>query len=96
MSEPAGNRETMQRAAQRVESRHQQIHALQTRLQGQMAELDSRWHGRAASAFQGDYRRFDTEFERVKQGLDLIHSSLVESLREQGGRSATPIVGPGR
>lgn len=96
MSDTAGDREMMQRAAQRIESRHQQIFALQTTLQGHMAELDSRWHGPEASAFHGDYRRFDTEFERVKQCLDLIHSSLVESLRDQDGQSTTPIVGPGR
>ena len=62
--------------------------ALQNRLQGQMADLGSRWHGNASTAFQNGYRAFDSEFEKVKQGLDSIHVSLVQTQREYGVREA--------
>ena len=51
-----------------------------------MTDLSSRWHGNASTTFQQGYRQFDTEFEKVKQGLDKIHTSLVETLREYGQR----------
>ncbi len=72
----------MARAAQQIEAKHQQIHMLQERLQGQMVKLSSRWPGDASAAFQHRYSKFDTEFERVKQGLDRVHTSLVETSRE--------------
>ena len=72
----------MTRAAQQIEAKHQQIHQLQSRLQGQMTELSSRWVGNAATAFQLSYSQFDTELEKVKQGLDKIHTALVENQRE--------------
>ena len=76
------DRELMAKAAQQIEAKHQQIHTLQTRLQGQMGDLASRWQGNASTAFQKGYSMFDSEFEKVKQGLDKIHTSLVETQRE--------------
>ena len=75
----------MARAAKEIEIKHQQIHALQTRLEGQMTTLSQRWHGRTSAEFQAAYSKFDTEFERVKQELDTIHSSLVETTRSRTG-----------
>ena len=79
----------MTKAAHQIEAKHQQIHLLQQRLQGKMMRLSTRWHGNASAAFQHRYSKFDTEFERVKQGLDKIHSSLVETSRENIHREDT-------
>lgn len=76
----------MAKAAQQIEAKHQQIHQLQSRLQGQMTDLSSRWVGNASTAFQRGYSQFDTEFEKVKQGLDKIHTALVETQREYAQR----------
>lgn len=73
-------------AAQQIEVKHQQIHRLQARLEGQMVSLSTRWHGNASAVFQRSYSKFDTEFERVKQDLDRLHSSLVETSRQQPHR----------
>lgn len=86
MGDKSVDRAAMQKATQQIETKHQQIHSLQTRLQGQMGDLASRWHGNASNAFQRGYRAFDSEFEKVKAGLDTIHGQLVETLREYGGR----------
>ena len=86
MGDKSVDRAAMQKATQQIETKHQQIHTLQTRLQGQMTDLSSRWHGYASTAFQRGYQQFDSEFEKVKQGLDKIHTSLVETLREYGAR----------
>lgn len=86
MGNRPGERAAVARAAQQVEEKHQQIHTLQTLLQNQMLDLSSRWSGSAATAFQRDYSQFDTEFEKVKQGLDKIHSALVESRRHHVSR----------
>lgn len=86
MGDKSVDRAAMQKATQQIETKHQQIHRLQTRLQGQMGDLASRWHGNASNAFQRGYRAFDSEFEKVKAGLDTIHGQLVETLREYGGR----------
>lgn len=86
MGDKSVDRAAMQKATQQIETKHQQIHRLQTRLQGQMGDLASRWHGNASNAFQRGYRAFDSEFEKVKAGLDTIHGQLVETLREYGVR----------
>lgn len=86
MGDKSVDRAAIQKATQQIETKHQQIHSLQTRLQGQMGDLASRWHGNASNAFQRGYRAFDSEFEKVKAGLDTIHGQLVETLREYGGR----------
>lgn len=88
MDVTAADSAAMAIAAQQIEAKHQQIHQLQERLEGQMANLSTRWQGNASAAFQHGYSRFDTEFERVKQGLDRIHSSLVETSREHTHRQA--------
>lgn len=72
----------MATAAHQIEAKHQQIHTLQERLQVEMTSLSSRWHGQGFLAFQHRYSKFDTEFERVKQGLDRVHGALVETWRE--------------
>ncbi len=72
----------MAKAAQQIEAKHQQIHQLQSRLQGQMTDLSSRWAGNASTTFHHSYSQFDTEFEKIKQGLDKIHSALVETQRQ--------------
>lgn len=63
-------------AAAQIEVKHQQIHDLQARLQKQLPALAARWNMHEFTAFQRDYSHFDSEFERVKQGLDMIHASL--------------------
>lgn len=73
-------------AAQQIEVRHQQIHHLQARLEQQMVSLSTRWPGNTSAVFQRSYSKFDTEFERVKQGLDKLHSSLVETSRQHPHR----------
>ncbi len=82
MGDEEADREAMIRAAQQIEAKHQQIHTLQQRLQKQMINLSTRWPRNFSAAFQRRYSRFDTEFERVKQGLDRIHTSLVEDSRQ--------------
>ncbi|MGV8846467.1 WXG100 family type VII secretion target [Tessaracoccus sp.] len=82
MGNKSVDRAAMAKAAQQIEAKHQQIHQLQSRLQGQMTDLSSRWVGNASTAFQRGYSQFDTEFEKVKQGLDKIHTALVETQRE--------------
>ncbi|MDO5068065.1 MAG: hypothetical protein Q4D96_12360 [Propionibacteriaceae bacterium] len=66
----------MIRAAGRVEASHQQIHELQMRLQDDLPRLATVLDGNRFVAFQRDYSHFDSQIERVKQGLDLVHSSL--------------------
>ena len=66
----------MAQAAGQVETKHQQIHDLQIRLQKQLPALASRWGASEVNTFQHDYSQFDSEFERVKQGLDMVHASL--------------------
>ena len=66
----------MAQAAGQVETKHQQIHDLQIRLQKQLPALASRWGASEFNTFQHDYSQFDSEFERVKQGLDMVHASL--------------------
>lgn len=88
MANKSVDRDAMLRATQQLETKHQQIYALQSRLQGQMNDLKSRWHGNAANAFQRGYSSFDAEFEKVKNGLDKIHVQLVETLRQYGHQEA--------
>lgn len=83
MGDTANDCAAMAKAAQQIEAKHQQIHMLQERLQDQMMRLSSSWRGQAFIAFQYRYSKFDTEFERVKQGLDRVHTSLVETSRER-------------
>lgn len=83
MGDRAEDCAAMAKAARQIEAKHQQIHMLQERLQGQMMRLSSHWHGHAFAAFQHRYSKFDTEFEKVKQGLDRVHTSLVETSRER-------------
>ena len=66
----------MAQAAGQVETKHQQIHDLQIRLQKQLPALAAHWDAHEFTVFQHDYSRFDSEFERVKQGLDMVHASL--------------------
>ena len=70
-------------AAAQIEVKHQQIHDLQARLQKQLPALAARWNMHEFTAFQRDYSHFDSEFERVKQGLDMIHASLTGRSRCQ-------------
>lgn len=86
MGNKSVDRAQMAKAAQQIEAKHQQIHQLQARLQGQMTDLATRWTGQASSMFQRGYGQFDTEFEKVKQGLDKIHTSLVETQKEYAQR----------
>ena len=66
----------MAQAAGQVETKHQQIHDLQVRLQRQLPVLAAHWEADEFTVFQHDYSRFDSECERVKQGLDMVHASL--------------------
>lgn len=66
----------MIRAAGQVEASHQQIHELQMRLQDDLPRLATLLDSGQFVAFQRDYSHFDSQIERVKQGLDLVHSSL--------------------
>lgn len=86
MGNKSVDRSAMAKAAQQIEAKHQEIHSLQKKLQDQMADLSSRWQGNASFAFQREYSQFDTEFEKVKQGLDRIHTALVETQREYTNR----------
>ncbi len=79
MGDKSADWAAMATAAQQIEAKHQQIHTLQERLEGQMVQLSARWHGHASAAFQREYSNFDTEFERVKQDLDKVHTSLIEA-----------------
>lgn len=83
MGDMQSDRTAMARAARLIEAKHQQIHALQERLGSQMMSMSQRWHGQTSAEIQYAYSKFDTEFERVKQGLDSIHISLVENTRER-------------
>lgn len=86
----------MATAAEQVEAKHHQIHQLQTHLESRMANLQSRWHGNASAQFQRGYSYFDTELEKIKQGLELIHTALMEDqlagrhhLKSQGSPAAS-------
>ena len=69
----------MQKAAGQIEQKHQEIHSLQTTLHTQVEDLRRGWVGQASDAFYKAYTQFDSEFEKVKAGLDDIHSKLVDS-----------------
>lgn len=71
----------MIRAAGQVEASHQQIHELQMRLQDVLPRLATLLDGGRFADFQRDYSQFDSQIERVKQGLDLVHSSLTGQLQ---------------
>lgn len=55
-----------------------------------MLSLTTRWHGNTSAVVQRSYSRFDTEFERVKQCLDRLHSSLVDTSRQHLLRDDAP------
>ena len=74
-------------AAAQIEVKHQQIHDLQARLQKQLPALAARWNMHEFTAFQRDYSHFDSEFERVKQGLDMIHASLTGQVEARARRA---------
>ena len=76
------DRAEMNKAAQQIDTKHQQIVALQTRLRGEMQTLAAAWTGKASTAFQNGYQRFDEEYEKVKNGLEQIHSALTETHRD--------------
>lgn len=88
----------MLRAAGQVEASHQRIHELQRRLQSDLPRLAAVLGGGPFEAFQRDYSAFDSQFERVKQELDAVHSSLTgQQSRQVVGEplpDAAPPVGP--
>lgn len=86
MGNKSVDRAEMAKAAQQIDTKHQEIHTLQTTLRQEMADLAVRWTGRASDAFQQGYRSFDAEFEKVKQGLDTIHNQLVQTNRQYSAR----------
>ncbi len=85
----AGNL-AMTKAAGQVEAKHQEIHALQQRLQRQLPDLASRLGVREFNTFHHDYIQFDSEIERVKQGLDMVHASLTGQPRVPDPPSRKP------
>lgn len=82
MGNKSVDRAQMAKAAQQIDTKHQEIHKLQDGLRQEMEILKTRWTGRASDAFQQGYRSFDSEFEKVKQGLDTIHNQLVQTNRQ--------------
>lgn len=82
MGNKSVDRAEMNKAAQQIDTKHQQIVALQTRLRGEMQTLAASWTGKASTAFQNGYQRFDEEYEKVKNGLEQIHSALTETHRD--------------
>lgn len=82
MGNKSVDRAEMAKAAQQIDTKHQQIVALQTSLRGEMSSLAAVWTGRASTAFQQGYQRFDEEYDKVKNGLERIHSALTETLRD--------------
>ena len=86
MGNKSVDRAEMNKAAQQIDTKHQEIVQLQTRLRNEMGTLAGTWSGRASTAFQNGYQRFDEEFEKVKNGLEQIHSSLTETHRDYSTR----------
>ena len=82
MNTKSVDRAAMAKAAKQIETKHQDIHKLQIKLQGEMQALAGSWQSQAASAFQSGFEKFDREFEKVKAGLDEIHTSLVQTQRD--------------
>ncbi|SDL12129.1 WXG100 family type VII secretion target [Tessaracoccus oleiagri] len=82
MANKSVDRAEMAKAAQQIDAKHQQIQALQSRLRGEMQQLSAVWTGKASTAFQQGYQRFDEEYEKVKNGLEKIHGALTETLRD--------------
>lgn len=82
MGNKSVDRAEMAKAAQQIDTKHQQIVSLQSRLRGEMQTLAGTWTGRASIAFQKGYERFDEEYEKVKNGLEKIHSALTETQRD--------------
>lgn len=82
MGDESVDRAAVHRATQLIEAKHQQIHDLQARLQVQVSTLSTRLPASCSGAFQRSYCQFDSEMEKVKQGLDWVHDSLVETLRD--------------
>ncbi len=82
MGNKSVDRAEMAKAAQQIDTKHQQIVALQSRLRGEMQTLAGVWTGKASVAFQNGYQRFDEEYEKVKNGLEKIHSALTETQRD--------------
>ena len=81
MGDKSVDRAAMQKATQQIETKHQQIHTLQTRLQGQMTDLSSRWHGNASTAFQKDSAAPATERSAI--------SALAHSGASGGNRNSS-------
>lgn len=84
----------MAKAAGQVEAKHQEIYALQQRLQRQLPDLAARLGVREFNTFQHDYSQFDSEIERVKQGLDMVHASLTGQPRVPDPPSRRPHQAP--
>lgn len=82
MGNKSVDRAEMAKAAQQIDTKHQQIQTLQSRLRGEMQTLAGIWTGKASTAFQQGYQRFDEEYEKVKNGLEKIHGALTETLRD--------------
>ena len=67
MGNKSVDRAEMAKAAQQIDTKHQQIQTLQSRLRGEMQQLRAVWTGKASMAFQQGYQRFDEEYEKVKK-----------------------------
>lgn len=93
------NRASMQTAAGQIEDAHGAIHGIQNTLSADVTQLRSGWRGQASDAFYGAYTQFDGEFEKVKAGLDDIHTKLVGSqvsytqTEEEQKAASNPILG---
>ena len=57
MGNKSVDRAEMNKAAQQIDTKHQQIQAPQTRLRGEMQQLAGIWTGKASTAFQQGYQR---------------------------------------
>lgn len=93
MADPPVDLGAMYLAAQAIEAKHQQIHALQAQLQWQMTIQAMTWSATEAPGIHHGYQQLDTELEKVKQSLETVQSSLAECLRF-GSCGTAPSMGP--
>ena len=74
------DRAAMAQAAGQIEDNANAIDGVQRNLQGQINGLiGSGWQGNAANAFLRAFTDFDSQFAKVKQALDDIHTKLADT-----------------
>jgi WXG100 family type VII secretion target len=93
------NRSQMATAAVHVQDAVDKIRHEQSQLAGYHAQLQGSWVGDASNAFTSAYERFNADFTKVINALEVMHDKLVgtrahyESTEEANVASANKVAG---